>query len=64
MSDVWVSFAKNGIPDTKKFHWEEYNPDTKPMVVFNDKTTTVHAGDALFDEMAAYKPQRWIYRQW
>ena len=64
MSDVWVSFARDGVPDTKKFHWEEYNPDTKPMVVFNDKTTTVHAGDALFDEMAAYKPQRWIYRQW
>ena len=63
MSDVWVSFAKNGVPDVKRFHWEEYNPDTKPMVVFNDKTTTVHAGDPLFDDMAAYKPERWQYRQ-
>ncbi|MBO4634576.1 MAG: carboxylesterase/lipase family protein [Bacteroidales bacterium] len=64
MSDVWVSFAKDGVPDVKRFKWEAYNPDTKPMVVFNDKTTTVHAGDALFDDMAAYKPARWKYRKW
>jgi para-nitrobenzyl esterase len=63
MSDVWVSFAKDGCPDVKKLKWEVYNPDTKPMVVFNDKTATVHAGDAFFDEMAAYKPARWKYRQ-
>jgi para-nitrobenzyl esterase len=63
MSDVWVSFAKDGCPDVKKLKWEVYNPDTKPMVVFNDKTVTVHAGDAFFEEMAAYKPERWVYRQ-
>ena len=63
MSDIWVSFAKDGCPDVKKFKWEAYNPDTKPMAVFNDKTTTVHQGDAFFGEMAAYKPERWIYRQ-
>ena len=63
MSDIWVSFAKDGCPDVKKFKWEAYNPDTKPMVVFNDKTVTVHQGDAFFEEMAAYKPERWIYRQ-
>jgi para-nitrobenzyl esterase len=62
MSDVWVSFARNGQPDVKRFKWEAYNPETKPVVVFNDKTTTVHADDPFFDEMAAYKPQRWIYR--
>ena len=63
MSDIWVSFAKDGCPDVKKFKWEAYDPDTKPMAVFNDKTTTVHQGDAFFGEMAAYKPERWIYRQ-
>lgn len=63
MSDVWVSFAKDGVPDTKRFHWEVYNPDTKPMVVFNDKTTTAHEGDPIFAEMAAYKPARWQYRR-
>ena len=62
MSDVWVSFARDGKPDVKRFKWEEYNPETKPVVVFNDKTTTVHAGDAFFEEMAADKPKRWIYR--
>ena len=63
MSDVWVSFARDGVPDVKRFKWEVYDPDTKPMVVFNDKTTTVHAGDAIFDEMASYKQERWKYRQ-
>ena len=63
MSDVWVSFARDGVPDVKRFHWEEYDPETKPMVVFNDKTVTVHTGDAIFEEMAAYKPARWKYRQ-
>lgn len=63
MSDVWVSFAKDGVPDTKKFKWEVYNPETKPMVVFNDKTTTVHAGDAFFDEMASLKRETWEYRK-
>ena len=62
MSDVWVSFAKDGVPDVKRFKWEVYNPETKPAVVFNDKTVTVHAGDAFFDEMAAYKAQTWKYR--
>ncbi len=28
MSDVWVSFARNGVPDTKRFKWEVYNPET------------------------------------
>ena len=63
MSDVWVSFAKDGNPDVKKFKWEVYNPETKPVVVFNDETTTVHAGDAFFDEMKAYKRDTWVYRQ-
>ena len=63
MSDVWVSFAKDGIPNTKKFKWQVYDPDTKPMVVFNDKTTTVHAGDAFFDEMASLKRETWEYRK-
>ena len=51
-----------GFMDLSDFG-EVYNPDTKPMVVFNDKTTTVHQGDAFFDEMAAYKPERWVFRQ-
>ncbi len=42
---------------------KHYDPETKPMVVFNDKTVTVHTGDAIFVEMAAYKPARWKYRQ-
>ena len=63
MSDVWVSFAKDGVPNTKKFKWQVYDPDTKPMVVFNDKTTTVHAGDAFFDEMASLKRETWVYRK-
>ena len=29
----------------------------------NDETTTVHAGDAFFDEMKAYKRDTWVYRQ-
>ena len=63
MSDVWVSFAKDGVPNTKKFKWQVYDPDTKPMVVFNDKTTTVHTGDAFFDEMASLKRETWEYRK-
>ena len=63
MSDVWVSFAKDGVPNTKKFKWQVYDPDTKPMVVFNDKITTVHAGDAFFDEMASLKRETWEYRK-
>ena len=63
MSDVWVSFAKDGVPDVKKFKWEAYDPETKPMVVFNDETVIVRAGDAFFDEMAAYKREPWIYRR-
>lgn len=51
MSDVWVSFAKDGCPDVKKFKWEEYNPQTKPVVVFNDKTKTIHDGDPYYEEM-------------
>ena len=62
MSEVWVSFAKDGVPDVKRFKWEVYDPETKPMVVFNDKTVTVHAGDSFFDDMAAYKAQTWKYR--
>ena len=62
MSDVWVSFARDGKPDVKRFKWETYNPETTPVVVFNDKTTTIHAGDPFFEEMAQMKQQRWIYR--
>lgn len=63
MSDVWVSFAKDGCPDVKKFKWEVYNPDTKPVVVFNDETTTVHSGDQFWEDMKNYKRDTWIYRQ-
>lgn len=51
MSDVWVSFAKDGCPDVKGFKWEAYNPETKPVVVFNDKTFTIYEGDPYYDEM-------------
>ena len=64
MSDVWVSFAKDGNPDVKRFHWEPYNPETKPTVVFNDKTVTVHAGDPIFDEMKELKREVWKYRKY
>ena len=64
MSDVWVSFAKDGNPDVKKFHWEPYDPETKPTVVFNDKTVTVHAGDPIFDEMKDLKREVWKYRKY
>ena len=63
MSDVWVSFAKNGVPDVKKFKWEVYNPETKPVVVFNDKTVTVHEGDPFWEEMKNYKRDTWKLRQ-
>lgn len=63
MSDVWVSFAKDGVPNTKKFKWEVYNPETKPVVVFNDKTTTVHDGDQFWEDMKNYKRDTWVYRQ-
>lgn len=65
MSSIWVSFAKDGNPDVKKFHWEPYNPETKPVVVFNDKTVTVHEGDAFFEDMKNLKRETWVYRkQW
>jgi para-nitrobenzyl esterase len=64
MSDVWVSFAQDGCPDVKRFKWESYNPETKPVVVFNDKTTTLHAGDPFFDEMKSYTRTPWVYRKW
>ena len=52
-------------PDVKKFHWEPYNPETKPVVVFNDKTVTVHEGDAFFEDMKNLKRETWVYRkQW
>ena len=63
MSDVWVSFARDGKPDVGKFKWEEYNPETKPVVVFNDKTVTVYDGDPVFDEMKNLKRETWIYRR-
>ena len=64
MSDVWVSFAKNGVPDVKGFKWEVYNPETTPVVVFNDKTTTVHKSDIQFwEDMKNFKRETWIYRQ-
>ena len=63
MSDVWVSFAKDGVPDVKKFKWEEYNPETKPIVVFNDKTETIHDGNPFIDEMKNMKRETWIYRR-
>ena len=63
MSDVWVSFAKNGVPDVKKFKWEVYNPETKPVVVFNDKTVTVYEGDPFWEEMKNYKRDTWKLRQ-
>ena len=56
MSDVWVSFAKDGVPDVKKFKWEAYNPETTPVVVFNDETITVHKDDAQFwEEMKNFR---------
>lgn len=63
MSDVWVSFAKDGNPDVKGFKWEVYNPETKPMVIFNDKTTTAHEGDQIFEDMKNMKREQWVYRQ-
>lgn len=63
MSDVWVSFAKDGNPDVKKFKWEVYNPETKPVVVFNDKNMTVHDGDPFFEEMKNYKRDTWSLRE-
>ncbi len=63
MSDVWISFAKDGNPNVKRFKWEAYNPSTKPMVVFNDKTTTVHEGDQFFTDMKNYKRDTWVYRK-
>ncbi|MCF0165390.1 MAG: carboxylesterase/lipase family protein [Bacteroidales bacterium] len=63
MSDVWVSFAKDGNPNVKGFKWEEYNPETKPMVIFNDKTTTAHKGDQVFEDMKNLKREQWVYRQ-
>ena len=63
MSDVWVSFARDGVPDVKKFKWEEYDPETKPIVVFNDKTVTIHDGDPFIDEMKNMKREPWIYRR-
>lgn len=57
--NVWTK----GINDGKNFKWEAYDPETKPVVVFNDKTTTVHAGDAFFDEMKSYKRDTWVYRR-
>jgi len=63
MSDVWVSFAKDGNPNVKKFNWEVYNPETKPTVVFNDKNMTVHEGDSFFEDMKNYKRDTWSLRK-
>ncbi len=63
MSDVWVSFAKDGNPNVRHFKWEVYNPVTQPTVVFNDKRSTVHKGDKFFDDMKAYTRDTWVYRK-
>ncbi len=61
MSDVWVSFAKDGVPNVKKLTWEPYNPETKPTMVFDVQTKMVHEGDALLKEMAEQEPFRWTF---
>ena len=61
MSDVWVSFAKDGVPNVKKLTWEPYNPETKPTMVFDVKSGMVHEGDAFLTEMANQQPFRWSF---
>ena len=61
MSDVWVSFAKDGVPNVKKLTWEPYNPETKPTMVFDVKSGMVHEGDAFLTEMANQQPFRWTF---
>ena len=64
MSNVWVSFAKDGNPDVKGFHWEAYDPETTPVVVFNDKTKTVHKDDGQFwEDMKNFKRPVWDIRK-
>ena len=61
MSDVWVSFAKDGVPDLKKLKWEPYNPDTKPTMIFDVKTRVVYDDDPVIKQMAEQQPFRWNF---
>lgn len=31
---------------------------------YPEHSVIVNSTDALFEEMAAYKPERWVYRHW
>lgn len=59
MSDMWVSFAKDGNPSVKKYTWEPYNPETKPTMFFDVKTKLIHEGDPLLEKMANEPAFKW-----
>jgi para-nitrobenzyl esterase len=61
MSDVWVSFAKDGNPSIKKLSWEPYNPETKPTMIFDVETKLVYDDDPIIKAMAEQEPFRWNF---
>jgi para-nitrobenzyl esterase len=43
LASAWVAFAKTGDPNNPKIpHWEPYNPDTRPTMIFDNHTALMH----------------------
>jgi para-nitrobenzyl esterase len=43
LASTWVAFAKTGDPNNAKIpHWEPYNPDTRPTMVFDSHMALMH----------------------
>jgi para-nitrobenzyl esterase len=43
LASAWVAFAKTGDPNNPKLpHWEPYNADTRPTMVFDNHTALMH----------------------
>ena len=61
MSDMWVNFAKSGNPSIKGLKWEEYNPETKPTMVIDDKCEMVYEGGEYLEGMKNAAPFRWDF---
>ena len=55
MSDAFIAFAKTGNPGTKELPWAQYEPDTKPTMIFDVQSGVKNDPD---HELLALLPHR------